>query len=83
MPTVAVIDGMKIRFYNDEHPPAHFHAVYAEHIALIDIDTLKISKGHIPPAQYRKVRHWAQAQRGQLMQVWLLCRSDQDPGKIA
>jgi hypothetical protein len=34
MPVVARIDGIKIRFFNDEHPPPHFHAEYAEHVAV-------------------------------------------------
>jgi hypothetical protein len=28
MPTVAIVDGVKIQFYFDEHPPPHFHAVF-------------------------------------------------------
>jgi hypothetical protein len=31
--TVAIIDGVRIEFYFDEHPPPHFHARYAEFIA--------------------------------------------------
>ena len=33
MPVVAIIDGVKIEFYPDEHPPPHFHARYAEFVA--------------------------------------------------
>ena len=29
VPTVAIIDGVRIEFYFDEHPPPHFHARYA------------------------------------------------------
>jgi hypothetical protein len=43
MPVVAVIDGIKIMLYNDEHPPPHFHVRYAEHDARIDIATLRIA----------------------------------------
>jgi hypothetical protein len=27
MPVVAIVDGVKIEFYPDEHPPPHFHAL--------------------------------------------------------
>jgi hypothetical protein len=37
MPVVAIVDGVKIAFYANEHPPAHFHATIAEHRAVIDI----------------------------------------------
>ena len=36
MPLVAVLDGIKIQFYWDEHPPPHFHVEYGEHVAVIE-----------------------------------------------
>jgi hypothetical protein len=42
MPTVAVIDGVKIQFYAAEHPPPHFHAVFAEYRASIGIADLRV-----------------------------------------
>ena len=26
MPTVAVVEGVKVQFFFDDHPPPHFHA---------------------------------------------------------
>ena len=40
MATVAVVDGVKIMLYANEHPPPHFHAKFAEFHAVIDIDKL-------------------------------------------
>lgn len=41
MPTmVALVDGVKIQFYANEHPPPHFHAEFAEHRGVIDIESL-------------------------------------------
>ena len=48
MPVVAVVDGVKIAFYANEHPPAHFHAMIAEHRAVFDIATLTITAGSLP-----------------------------------
>lgn len=40
--------GIIIRmFYNDHNPP-HFHAVYQDDEAVIDIKTLEISEGYLP-----------------------------------
>jgi hypothetical protein len=39
VPVVAIVDGVKIEFYPDEHPPPHFHARYAEFVAQIEIRT--------------------------------------------
>ena len=49
MPTVAIVDGVKIQFYPDEHVPPHFHAVFAEFVAQIRIDPVEILKGKLPP----------------------------------
>ena len=45
MPVVAMVDGVKIEFYPDEHPPPHFHARYAEHVAQTEIRTAKVLRG--------------------------------------
>jgi Domain of unknown function (DUF4160) len=60
MPTVAIIDGIKIEFYFDEHPPPLFHVKYAEYRAVIGIDPLKILSGALPRPQHRKVLAWRQ-----------------------
>ena len=82
MPTVAIIDGIKINLYYDEHPPAHFHAEYAEHVAMIDLDSLEILEGTLPRPQYRKVATWAESRKEELLDAWIRCRSDLTPRKI-
>jgi Domain of unknown function (DUF4160) len=42
VPVVAIVDGVKIEFYPDEHPPPHFHARFAEFVAQIEIRTNKV-----------------------------------------
>ena len=59
MPVVAVVDGVKIVFYANEHPPAHFHAVIAEHRAVVDIVSMNITAGSLPAAKRGKVLAWA------------------------
>ena len=51
MPLVAPVDGVRIMFYANEHPSPHFHAKYVEHSAVIDIESLTISDGFLPPAK--------------------------------
>jgi len=38
-------------FCANEHPPAHFHAVIAEHRAVIDIVNAKITAGSLPDGE--------------------------------
>lgn len=48
-------NGIKINLYDNDHAPPHFHAIYQGYEALIEIDTLFVMEGWIPPAQLKKV----------------------------
>jgi len=45
MPEVSRFFGISIRFYFNDHDPPHFHAIYGECEALIEIDTLSVLRG--------------------------------------
>ena len=70
MPTIKIIDSVKILIYFDDHLPPHFHAQYAEHEELIEIRTLKTYIGKIPAKQRKKVIKWAQERQDFLMDKW-------------
>jgi hypothetical protein len=67
MPVVPV-DGVKIVFYMNEHPPAHFHAVIAEHRAVVDIVSMKILAGSLPTARRGRVLAWAANHKDSLLE---------------
>jgi Domain of unknown function (DUF4160) len=74
MPTVAMVDGVAIRFYPDEHPPPHFHAVFAEFVAQIRITPPEVLRGSLPPAKLArtvKVRSVEPVLFGVVKIVWL------------
>jgi len=52
MPEVCRFYGIIIRFYYREHPPTHFHALYGEHEALIEIETGDVYQGWLPQTAY-------------------------------
>jgi hypothetical protein len=83
MPTVAIVEGVKIQFYPNERPPAHFHAVFAEHHAQIGITSLSVIKGRLPRAKLRVVVSWAATRREALQQAWEAVMSKRKPEKIA
>jgi Domain of unknown function (DUF4160) len=58
MPQVFEIDSIQIDVYSNEHPPPHFHAIYAEHEVLVEIRTVEIYAGYLPTKQLRKVLSW-------------------------
>jgi hypothetical protein len=59
MPTIKIIDSVKIDLYSKEHPPPHFHAIYADFEALITIRNFEMYAGRLPKPQLIKVINWA------------------------
>ena len=82
MPTLSVFYGILIQMFFQDHAP-HFHALYAEHEALIDIRSLKVMDGQLPPRALALVMEWAEAHQNELMEAWDLCARNQMPNKIA
>ncbi len=68
MPVVAIVDGVKIVLYANEHPPAHFHAVIAEHRAVVDIVGGMITAGSLPRAKRAPVLAWTADHRAALLE---------------
>lgn len=83
MPTISQFFGIVIQMFWYEHAPPHFHALYAEYEALIDIRTLEIIKGSLPKRAQALVLEWAAQHRTELMEDWNLCQLKQLPKNIA
>jgi hypothetical protein len=58
MPTIDVIEGIKINMYYGEHRPPHIHAVYNEFETLVNISGRSVFSGYLPDRQMRKVLEW-------------------------
>ncbi len=71
MPTIAYFYGIYIRMYVNDHQPPHFHAVYGEYEAIVDIATGKVINGRLPKAAKRLVKEWADLHRQELMDNWV------------
>jgi hypothetical protein len=56
--------------YFDDHNPPHFHAGYAEHQAIIDIQKLELWSGYLPPRALGLVIEWAAIHQTELMDNW-------------
>lgn len=68
-------------FWSD-HAPPHFHALYADYEAQIDIRTLEVIEGDLPRRALALVLEWAFEHRSDLMEDWNLCARTQTPKKI-
>lgn len=82
MPTISTFYGILIQMFWNDHAPPHFHALYAEDEALIDIRTLETMQGDLPNRALALVLEWAQAHRKELLEDWELCERNQLPHKI-
>jgi microcystin-dependent protein len=70
MPTIAVIDGVRIVMWPKDHLPPHLHAIYAESEAQISIRTGDVLKGKLPAAKLRAVQAWLAANRPEVAYMW-------------
>jgi hypothetical protein len=70
MPTIIILDGIKVDVYSRDHPPPHFHALYAGYEELIVIETLETYAGKLPKTQRRKVVEWAEQRKEWLLNIF-------------
>lgn len=69
MPTIAVIDGIKIQVFADHRPP-HFHVVAAEQEAVVRISDLVVIRGSMRKGTLRKALDWAEANMQEIEDAW-------------
>jgi hypothetical protein len=72
VPCISQFFGVSIYIYHNDHAPPHFHASYAEHEAVISIDTLAIQFGALPRRARALVLEWASLHREELAADWEL-----------
>jgi hypothetical protein len=72
MPTISRFYGIIIRMFFDEHGPPHFHVVYQDYNAVIDIETLEIKEGRLPRRALGLVLDWAELHQEELRANWNL-----------
>lgn len=72
MPIIARFYGLIIKMYfqQAEHNPPHFHVVYGEYTGAIDIMTLEMIEGDLPPKALSLVKEWADKNREDLLKIW-------------
>ncbi|MBW3542448.1 MAG: DUF4160 domain-containing protein [Planctomycetes bacterium] len=83
MPEVSRFYGIVIRMNYSDHPPPHFHAKYAGSEIVVDISTLGVVVGKLPPRATSLVLEWAALHQAELFQVWDQARNKQPLDAIA
>jgi hypothetical protein len=67
MPQISSFLGIIIRMFYRDHNPPHFHASYAEHNCLIDIQKLEVLSGLMPPRVLGLIIEWASMHKTELL----------------
>ena len=70
MPRISEFYGIVVEMYFADHAPPHFHARYAEHEALIAIETGAVIAGALPRRAQAFVREWLEIHRAELHANW-------------
>jgi hypothetical protein len=82
MPTLSACYGIVIRMSFRDHVPPHFHALYGDDEALIEIRSLRGLADRLPLRALDSTMQWASAQQAELLVDWNLCRDLRLPNPI-
>lgn len=72
MPIITRFYGIIIKMYfqqNELNPP-HFHVEYGEFVGAIEIKTLKLIDGYLPPKALALAKEWAEQYQSALLKIW-------------
>jgi hypothetical protein len=61
---------IKMYFRQSEHNPPHIHVLYGEYVGLIDIQTLEMFEGDLPPRALSLVKEWMSLHKAELLTIW-------------
>lgn len=84
MPTIAIVDGVRIMIFPFDHEPPHVHAFGADFrlkMAIADSSVLEV-RGAIGPAMLRRLQSWVVARRARLTELWVEAAAGRPVGKV-
>ena len=70
MPVISLFFGIRVTMYYDDHNPPHFHVIYGEYLAEIDIRTGEMLVGDLPRRALKMVEEWTSQNRDALLKIW-------------
>lgn len=68
--------------YFNDHSPPHFHVYFSGRQARIDIESLEVTGGWLPPRALGLVREWARMYRAELIENWTAARRGEPLARI-
>jgi len=83
MPEICRFYGIIVAMFFDDHNPPHFHARYGRNNAAIEISSLRVLEGQIPPRALGLVVEWASQHQAELLKNWEFAKNNKPVKKIA
>ena len=80
MPTIAIIEGVRIVIFLNDHLPPHLHALFAGQEAKFSIATGEVLSGKLPRAKRETVQTWLAANREEVAYIWREIRAGRYSG---
>lgn len=75
MPELSRFYGIVIKMYYNDHNPPHFHAEYESSQMVVDVNTLAVIGGRLPPRATGLVMEWAALHQQELRDAWANARN--------
>ena len=82
MPEISRFLGIIIAMYFKDHNPPHFHVLYNEYDAEIEIKSLATLEGELPPRVLGLALEWAGLHKEELLDDWNLIQATGKFNKI-
>ena len=72
MPILSNFYGIVIKMYfqQSEHNPPHIHAIYGEHVGVINIQTGELMEGDLPLRALKLIQEWITKHKQELLDIW-------------
>lgn len=81
MPEICRFYGIIIQMFFNDHNPPHFHVVYGDFRAVINIRD-EIVEGFMPKRALKLVFEWMDLHKPELLENWELAQNGELPKKI-
>lgn len=85
MPRISAFYGITVWMYYEEihhRGRPHFHVRYGDSEASVDIETVNVIAGSLPPRAWRLVVEWTELHKNDLRENWKLARAHQPLSQI-
>lgn len=75
MPEISRFYGIVIKMYFGDHNPPHFHAEYAESEVVVEIESMAVMAGRLPPRAMGLVSEWTSLRQEELKAAWRMAEA--------